>query len=220
MVDNRPETIDGPSHPVPFRAILINVEPEDLPGLMERSAKLSHRVGVMIRDADHRPTEIARLVRSIDPKTIPPGVVPIVNAPPVDLEIPSGWWVHLPAAQTAGGADLSRPFGSSVHSRSELDRALGAGAAYVIAGPIWPTDSKPGHPGIGIEAFSRLCDRSTRPVFGIGGVINAERVAQVIGAGGLGFTCRSCGTDVMRGRLNEMLARLDARASGPEVRSE
>ena len=171
----------------------------------------------MIRDADHRPTEVARLVRSIDPAAIPPGVVPIVNAPPDDLEIPPGWWVHLPAAGIEGG---NGGFGSSVHSLSELDVAVRAGAAYIIAGPIWPTDSKPGHPGIGLDLFSRLCDRSSRPVFGLGGIGDADRVAQVLAAGGFGFACRSCGTDVMKGRLNEMLARVDDRATGLGVRSE
>ena len=220
MVDERrrPGAIDDRSPPVPFRAILILSDPDDLPGLVERAGTVYGTVGVMIRDAGHRPTEVARLVRSIDPATIPQGVVPIVNAPPADLAIPEGWWVHLPAARTAEGADLAVPFGSSVHSLAELDRSERAGAAYVVAGPIWPTDSKPGHPGIGIELFSRLCNRSSAPVFGLGGVRDADRVEQVLAAGGFGFACRSCGTDVMTGRLYEMLARLGDRASGLEVR--
>lgn len=221
MVDERPRpvTIDDPSRSVPFRAILILSDPDDLPDLIERAGNVGGKIGVMIRDAEHRPAEVARLVRSIDPEAISPGVVPIVNAPPVDLAIPPGWWVHLPAAMTPRGADLPGPFGSSVHSIAELDGAERAGAAYVVAGPIWPTHSKPGHPGIGIELFSRLCDRSTRPVFGLGGITDADRVAQVLAAGAFGFACRSCGTDAMPNRLNEMLARLDDRASGPEVRN-
>lgn len=202
---------------VPFRAILILSEPDDLHGLFDRAGSFAGiDLGVMVRDRRHRPEEVARLAANISRSDIRPNVTPIINAPAPDLELPSGWWIHLPASRISAWTTDGRPFGASVHSMEECTTAVESGAGYVVAGPIWPTGSKPGHPGIGISAFAGICRATDIPVFGLGGIDRVERVREVLEAGAYGIACRSCGTEGNSERLNEMLAPLAGSAAQQE----
>jgi len=74
-------------------------------------------------------------------------------------------------------------------SASSVDEALAGeqlGAAYIGAGPIWTTPSKPdADPPIGLEGLRELCDAVSIPVVAIGG-IDATNAADCIAAGAAG----------------------------------
>lgn len=77
------------------------------------------------------------------------------------------------------GSDLI--LGLSCHSSTDHDNAPGE-ADYLTAGPIWPTPTKPGREGTGLELLHRAALRVRRPWFAIGGV-DANNVREVVGAG-------------------------------------
>ena len=61
-----------------------------------------------------------------------------------------------------------------------------AGAAYIGAGPVWATPSKPdADPSIGLDGLARICEAVSIPVVAIGG-IDATNAADCIAAGAAG----------------------------------
>jgi thiamine-phosphate pyrophosphorylase len=99
--------------------------------------------------------------------------------------------LHLPAAAVT--PPPPRPFlcGRAVHDEEESRRAVAEGAAYVVVGPVFPTGSKPGHPGTGpgtLAWISRLV--APIPVYAVGG-LTPDRVASVVSAGAYGVAVRS-----------------------------
>jgi thiamine-phosphate pyrophosphorylase len=81
-----------------------------------------------------------------------------------------------------GGLSL----GVSVHSEEEALYAASQGAAWVVAGHIFQTPSKPGLPPRGLSFLARICKQTALPVYAIGGVcetnIGAVRKAGAAGA--------------------------------------
>jgi thiamine-phosphate diphosphorylase len=83
--------------------------------------------------------------------------------------------LHLPFAklnaQTVHQAQkLGLRVGVSVHSLEEAQAAEKAGADWLMLGPIFPTNSKPGHHGLGLEFTRALKKRLTRPLWLVGGI--------------------------------------------------
>ena len=79
-----------------------------------------------------------------------------------------------------------RVVGFSAHSREEAVMASEQGADYITYSPIFPTKSKEGHPGHGLERLRDVCDAvAPLPVFALGG-ITSERVASCKTAGAYG----------------------------------
>lgn len=72
--------------------------------------------------------------------------------------------------------------GLSTHSPGEFDIALSSNATYFSAGPIFPTPTKLGRAGTGVEYAIESQRRSPRPVFVTGGV-NAATVADLVWLG-------------------------------------
>ena len=74
-------------------------------------------------------------------------------------------------------------------SAASVDEALEGetlGAAYVGAGPVWATPSKPdADPAIGLEGLAEICSAVSIPVVAIGGV-DASNAAECIRAGAAG----------------------------------
>jgi thiamine-phosphate pyrophosphorylase len=100
--------------------------------------------------------------------------------------------IHLPSAglptrivRRLVGADVL--IGRSTHSAAEALAAQEDGADYVFLGPIWPTPSHPGTPGIGVQAIAAA---RTVPVVAIGGV-TSERVTAALDAGAYGVAAIS-----------------------------
>lgn len=106
----------------------------------------------------------------------------------VDAALDLGLGVHLgqgdPGIERAREAGI--PLGISVTKRREAAVAEFAGAAYLGAGPIWETPSKPdAAPPIGIEGLRDVCLSVSIPVVAIGG-IDVSNAAECIRAGAAG----------------------------------
>ena len=76
--------------------------------------------------------------------------------------------------------------GASIHSLSELEDAVAAGAKWVIFGNVFEPTCKPGKPGEGIEMLKKICDASPVPVYAIGGITPENaRLCKEAGADGV-----------------------------------
>jgi 8-oxo-dGTP diphosphatase len=62
----------------------------------------------------------------------------------------------------------------SCHTRAELERALALGADFAVLGPVQPTPSHPGQPGLGWAGFRGHVGELALPVYGIGGLTPAD----------------------------------------------
>jgi 8-oxo-dGTP diphosphatase len=107
-----------------------------------------------------------------------PGVLaPVIMEPPRALRARLADAIaglHVPARYLAGLAARPLPdvycFGASCHNARELEAALAVGADYAFLGPVKPTASHPGSPGIGWEGFAALVADLPLPVYAIGGM--------------------------------------------------
>ena len=81
--------------------------------------------------------------------------------------------------------------GVSTHDFDEIETARTRGADYVLFSPIFPTSSKPGHPGVGVEQLALACRMAgTLPVYALGGIA-PERVKSCLDAGAHGIAVLS-----------------------------
>ena len=73
--------------------------------------------------------------------------------------------------------------GRSTHARAEIDAEVASAETidYIAVGPVHPTPTKPGRPGVGLDLV-RYASRLSLPWFAIGG-INAFNLPQVLEAG-------------------------------------
>ena len=78
----------------------------------------------------------------------------------------------------------SKIVGRSTHSPEQAQAALAEGADYIGFGPLFPTPTKKGRPGIGLENIPGVMEKGGRsiPVFCIGG-IKRDNLATVKQAG-------------------------------------
>jgi thiamine-phosphate pyrophosphorylase len=91
---------------------------------------------------------------------------------------------HDPGADRAVEAGLL--LGLSAASVDEARAVERSGAAYIGAGPVWATPSKPGaDPPIGLEGLAAICAATSVPIVAIGGV-DASNAADCIRAGAAG----------------------------------
>ena len=106
----------------------------------------------------------------------------------------AGWGAHLKAAQPAlprAQRDGWSLLGRSVHDAGETRRALLDRPDYLVAGPVFPTASKPGYPGIGLDGLTRIAAAAEGcPLFAIGGIA-ARHLAAIGSAGAYGVAVRS-----------------------------
>jgi thiamine-phosphate pyrophosphorylase len=99
--------------------------------------------------------------------------------------------VHLPAnglpvAAVRGAVPPGFVVSRSTHSREAVERSYREGATFVLFGPVYPTSSKPGHPGVGLEVLAEVVSSVPIPVYALGGV-TPERVPQLADAGAGGI---------------------------------
>lgn len=108
----------------------------------------------------------------------------LVNGDP-ELARELGVGLHLRAAQLAAlaapGAPADRPaladgalLAASCHDAGELALAQRLGCDFAVFGPVKPTASHPGQPGIGWEAFAAARESVSLPVYGLGGLTPAD----------------------------------------------
>lgn len=105
--------------------------------------------------------------------------------------------VHL--GRTDSGAERAIEHGLMLGtSAATIDEALAGeklGAAYVGAGPIWSTPTKPdADPPIGLDGLAEICDAVSIPVVAIGG-IDATNASQCIEAGAAGVAVVRAASD-------------------------
>ncbi|MCL2831467.1 MAG: Nudix family hydrolase [Betaproteobacteria bacterium] len=96
--------------------------------------------------------------------------------------------IHLSAA--ALQAAQERPefpwVGASCHNAEEIEHAARLQLDFAVLGPVLPTPTHPGHPGIGWAAFSSLAEAAQIPVFALGGMRHElKESAQSHGAHGI-----------------------------------
>ena len=85
----------------------------------------------------------------------------------------------------------SKLIGFSAHTLPQAQEAKDAGADSIFFSPVFPTPSKPGHPGIGLEALSHVCkELAPLPVYALGG-ITPDRVQGCFEAGAYGVATLS-----------------------------
>lgn len=125
---------------------------------------------------DHYAAALAERLRAAAP-----GVVLSINSRlPTAVRLGAGLHtgVHGP---TLAEARAMRPpgtrVGASVHGLDEARRAADAGADYLVFSPVFPTGSKPGHPGAGLDALAAVCAAVPCPTLALGGVTPARAAA-------------------------------------------
>ena len=85
--------------------------------------------------------------------------------------------------------------GASASSVDEAAAGEKRGAAYIGAGPVWATPSKPdADPPIGLGGLREICEAVSIPVVAIGG-IDATNAAECIGAGAAGVAVARAAAD-------------------------
>lgn len=85
-----------------------------------------------------------------------------------------GTAIHLPLPLLLSlSAEEKAPFstiGTSIHAVEEVEQAEAAGATYLMAGHIFPTDCKAGLAPRGLSFLQSVLDATSLPVYAIGGV--------------------------------------------------
>lgn len=89
------------------------------------------------------------------------------------------WRASVPSARTLG---------RSCHHPAGVTAAFAAGADMAWISPIFATPSKPGQPGLGLEALRTLCLLAVGPVVGLGG-IDHRQAARCLASGAAGVAC-------------------------------
>lgn len=97
-----------------------------------------------------------------------------------------GW--RGPTVAAARHRLIGSVLSAAVHTAAQARHATSADA--VLFSPVFPTASKPGHPGTGIGALAACCEATDVPVFALGGV-TPESVASCLGAGAHGVAVLS-----------------------------
>jgi thiamine-phosphate diphosphorylase len=145
---------------------------------------------VQVREKDLDAAALRELLLRLAERLDPCRVRLLVNGhPAVAREL--GLGLHLPAAAPAPDRGATLLHGRSVHDQAEARRAVAEGATYVVVGPVFPTTSKPGHPGTGFGPLTQIVEFvAPMPVFAIGGLTPAT-VGPVLAAGAHGVAIRS-----------------------------
>ena len=107
------------------------------------------------------------------------GAQALVNGDAAPARAAAADGLHLPAAQLM--AATTRPafalVAASCHTRAELDRAARLGLDFAVLGPVQPTASHPGAPGLGWSEFAQLAANLALPVFALGGMSRDDLAA-------------------------------------------
>ncbi len=143
---------------------------------------------VQVREKDLPDDDLAALVEQVQGAVDGRATV-LVNGRPRVAEL-LGAGLHLPAdapAPTERGWPL---WGRSVHAPEEARRRAAESPDYLLVGPVYPTNSKPGHPGGGLSLVEATAQATAPvPLLAIGG-IDATNAPAAIDAGAAGVAVR------------------------------
>jgi len=144
---------------------------------------------LQLRAKNHDPATIRRVAEILIPLCRAAGVPFILNDYPTLAAELGADGVHLgqddgllAAAREIIGPD--KIFGRSTHSLDQACAALSEGFDYIGFGPLFPTPTKAGRPGIGLSDIAAMEREvgSKIPAFCIGGIKRAN-LPQVLAAG-------------------------------------
>ena len=162
-----------------------------LPDLGVRAAALASggsAVALHARDRGAPVSTLAAVAARFMALAQPPEAAVFVSARPDVAAAVRAHGVQLGATDLAP-ADARRLLphgwiGRSVHELDEARAAADEGADYLIAGPVYPTPTHPGHPGSG-PALITACAAIGLPVIAIGGITD-HRTGELRDAGAYG----------------------------------
>ncbi len=92
----------------------------------------------------------------------------------------------LEPAAVRAFAEKDLLIGCSTHDAAEIATAVEGGADFVTLAPVFPSASKPGHPGLGLAAARTLTAACPLPVVWLGG-FDAARIAACVDEPAAGF---------------------------------
>jgi thiamine-phosphate pyrophosphorylase len=140
---------------------------------------------VQIRELDLADDALRGLVEELR-GAVPPQTLLVVNGRH-RVARTHGSGLHLGAAEPELRQRSAYPLvGRSAHSIVEAKRAVEHRADYVVLGTVYPTPSKPGHPGFGPSLVARVAHLvHPTPVFAIGGVV-VSKIPELLHAGAHG----------------------------------
>lgn len=144
---------------------------------------------LQLRAKDHEQAQILEWARRLAPLCGQAGAPFIINDHPDIAREVGADGVHigqddgdLAAVRATVGDEIF--VGRSTHSLAQATAAREEGADYIGFGPLFPTPTKQGRPGIGLEELG-LAEESVGkhiPMFGIGG-IKTENLPEILKAG-------------------------------------
>lgn len=148
---------------------------------------------VQFRSKDWTPDQIRPVARKLKFVTERSGVHLVINDYPAIARDVGASFCHLgqedlfaTGHEQVASLGLSGPppplAGLSSHSPSDALRAVSAGAAYVAVGPVFPTPTKPGRPGVTLDYVRWAAAHLILPWFAIGG-IDLRNLDSVLAAG-------------------------------------
>lgn len=139
-----------------------------------------HPRAVILREKDLDEAAYAELLRQTAPICAAEGV-PLIAHTYADAALSCGVRrLHLPMEAFLRMSPSARSrfdfIGASAHSVSDACAAEAAGASYVTASHIFPTDCKPGLPPRGLPFLQEVVQSVSIPVVALGGIdeTNAE----------------------------------------------
>jgi len=145
---------------------------------------------VQVRERDLSEADVEALIRRLIARLGDTPACLLVNGHPA-LAQALDIGLHLPAAAPLAASPKPRLYGRAAHDEVEVRRGLADGVSYLVVGPVFPTGSKPGHPGAGLETLAKLAGIAAPiPVFAIGG-LTSERAGPVLAAGAYGIAVRT-----------------------------
>lgn len=143
---------------------------------------------VQVREKDLPDDELTSLVERVREAVQGRAAVLVNGRPRVATALGAG--LHLPADAPSPAEGVWPLWGRSVHSPEEAARHAEESPDYLLVGPVYPTDSKPGHPGGGLSLVESTARAAAPvPVLAIGG-IDATNAGAVVAAGAVGVAVR------------------------------
>lgn len=174
-----------------FRSYMITATTDEARLLAQAERALSRGVAlIQIRAPSATPRVVERLVTSVLSE-LPAARERVLVNDRLDVALGAGaGGVHLKGSSLDTAAARAQSptgflIGRSVHDVSGAVEASRGGADFVVFGPIYPTASKPGHPGSGLGKLRAVVASTRLAVLAIGGV-TAARVPELSRAGAAG----------------------------------
>jgi len=163
---------------------------EDFPARAAAIAAAGPAVALHARNHAAPGAELSAVAQRLIALARPPEAAVFVNARP-DIAVALGAQGLQLGREDLAPHDVHRAFprwlgwiGASVHSTAEARMARHEGADFLLAGPVYQTESHPDRPALGL-AFLREVAEEGLPVVAIGG-ITPERCPEIREAGAWG----------------------------------